>query len=350
MFFKIITTATEPKISDTDFKTFCPAINRNTDWSTVEPFITEAEDFFIIPAIGEDFYLELDGEYQATGEIADATLSKIFRYLKFALANFTSYLALMRLNMRFGDAGAHETNTADIAPVRQWVFNGNRYELSKTAYNYLDKALSVMESEALDGNADLDSFKNSAAWTVSRELLIPNAATFQKYYNINSSRRAFVQLRPYIQKAEELYLKGVLCELFPLLKAAHTGGDFTGGSAPLEALLEPARRLLAEQTLLQAIPDLNFVKAAEGWMITDNSFEAKPQADHRSHSVQQLITRAEQNAAAYEIALKNAIYSDLDEYPAYRDGACNDLTLDSDGDGVADVDESEGLDAGAFIL
>jgi len=354
MLFKVTDTTAgpNPTVKNTEFKTFFPAINRNMDWCTVEPFIQQAEDNDIIPAIGLDFYNVLETEYQANGTIADATKAYTFRLLRTGLAHYAMYLALPQLNIRVGDAGTNETSANDIVPVRQWVFNVSRWETAKTAYKYLDMALEHMESQVIANNTDYDTFKNSTAYTESKELLIPNARKFGRFYNIQNSRRSYTSIRPYIEKAEEIYLRPLLCSFFDELKDQHLNGTLSTENADI---LPVVQRYLAEKTVVLALPDLNFINDGDGWRVMENQYGlTRPTEGSLSQSLQQLLTQAEQNAAHFEIQLKNELYANLDNYPTYRDSECNELTEDSDGDGIADADEvcdTNGYqDYGAVIL
>lgn len=349
MFFKVTTSPTplNPQVKDTEFKTFFPSINRSMEWCTIEPYIQMAEDNEIIPAIGQAFYDVLNTEYEANGTIADAELAYTFRLLRTALAHYAIYIGMPQLNLRIGDAGINETSASDVVPTRQWVFQGSRWETAKTAYKYLDLALAHMEAQVKAANADYDEFANDDAYTISQELLIPNARIFQRHYNIQTSRRAYTALRPYIQKAEEIKLRPVLCELFDEIKTQFAAGTLTAANS---AIIAPIQRLLAEYTIEMAIPDINFVNDGNGWMVSENNYDASQKQQSISQSVQQLLTKAEQNATAFEIALKNEIYADLDSYPTFRDGKCNDLTEDANDDGVADIDQYCPPEAGAVII
>lgn len=349
MLFKVTTSPTpaNPQIKDTEFKKFFPAINRGTEWCTIEPFVQQAEDNEIIPAIGLDFYNILNDEYQANGTIANDTKAYTFRLLRTALAYFAMYKSLPQLTLRIGDAGTNENTTDGTAPVRQWVYNGSRWEIVKTAYLYLDMALEHMEKQVKAENTDYDAFKDSDAYTVSIELLIANAREFQQYYNIKTSRRAYTALRPYIRKAEELKLKDVLYELYDEIKEQIADDSLSDENT---ALLPDIKRLLAEYTLIYAIPDINFINDGEGWMISENNYDSRLTPNQIDKSLQHLQTRAESNAAQYEIVLKNVLYSNLDDYPTFRDGVGNDLTEDSDGDGIPDVEVDDDPGIGAVII
>lgn len=350
MLFKITSNPIPPKpqVKDSEFKEFFPVINRSMDWSSIEPFIRQAEDREIIPAIGQAFYDVLETEYQANGTIADPTKAKTFRLLRTALAHYAMYYALPQLTLRVGDAGTNETNAGDVLPVRQWIFNTNRWETAKTAYQYLDMALEHMEGQVEDENGDYDTFKTSTAYTIAMERLIPNARVFQQFYNINTSRKAYNKLRPYIRKAEKISLAALLDDFYDELATQHTAGTL---STKNEAILPYVQQLLAELTIQLALPDLNWVNDGDGWRIMENIYGMQMPANLKE-SLQQLHTQAEQNAASFELQLKNYLYANLDDYPTYRDSDANELTQDDDEDGIADAELRDLLppEAGAVII
>jgi hypothetical protein len=346
MLFKVTENTPSPKVKDTDFKAFYPAVNRNMDWSTIEPFVQQAEDTEILPAIGQAFYDQLHAEYDDTGTIADAIVAKTFRLLRTALAHYAMYAALPQLNIRIGDAGTNETSASDVVPVRQWVFNQNRWETLKTAARYLDMALEHMEQQVAAENDDYDAFRDSEAYTISRELLIPNARTFQRFYNITSSRRAYGKLRPYIRKAEKMYLFPLLGAWYEEISTQHNSNTLSSENADA---LEMIQQLLAERTMLLAIPDLNILNDGEGWRVIEN-LQSLPDSMNLKESVQQLQTRAETNAAQYELQLMNFLYANLDDYPTFRDSDRNELTEDADQNGIPDIDQYMPPEPGAVIL
>ena len=350
MLFKVTTSPVPPapQVKDTKFKAFAPGVNRSMEWCTLESFVQQAEDKEIIPAIGRQFYDVLHIEYQATGVIADTEKAYVFRLIQTALAHYTMYIAMPQLAIRIGDSGTNETTNTDTNPVREWVFQGSRWELAKTAYAYLDMALAEMEKQVAAGNTDFDTFKNDEAYTISKELLIANAREFQRYYNLKTSRRAYTSLRPYIKKAEELRIKSLLCELYDEIKTEIAANALSANNETLLSYMQP---LLAEYTLIFALPEINFVQDGNGWMVSENNYDTKPSMGELSQSIQQLLTRAEMNANNYEIILKNFLYDNLDDYPTFRDGGCNELTEDADGDGIPDIDcDDDYVPPGAVII
>lgn len=349
MLFKVTNPAAgaNPQVKDTEFKTYYPSINRSMEWCTLEPFVQMAEDQHIIPAIGPDFYAVLETEYQTNGTIADEHKAYTFRLLRTALAHYAVYIAFPQLNLRISDGGVNETSASDVAPVRQWVYNYSRWETAKQAYKYLDMALAQMESRVLAADTDYDVFKTSEAYTESMELLIPNARKFQRFYNLQNSRKSYTALRPYILKAEDIFLRPVFGDFFDEIKAQHLAGTLTTANA---GILPYFQKLLAEYTVVLALPDLNFVNDGDGWRVVENKDSGDPM--NLREMLQQLHTRAEQNAETFLIELKNILYADLDDYPTFRDSNYNELG-DQDGDGIPDAELTacdDYLEDGAFLL
>lgn len=345
--FKITTSPapTNPKIGDTEFKEFYAAINRNTDWASIEPFLQQAEMQYIIPYISQEFYDVLETEYQSSGTIADTEKAYVFRLLRIAIAHYTIYEAMPQLNLRIADGGVLETTNQDAAPVRQWVFKQSRWEVNKKAYYFLDMALNYMEEQVEAGNADFDAFKNSSTYTITKDLLIPNATVFSQYYNIANSRKSYVAMRPYIRKAQLRYIKPILCELYDEVLSEFQAGTLTAENA---ALIPYIQQLLAEHAIIESQPDISIVNDGGGWKVIEDPDATAISIQVLQSMIQNLLTKAEANAAAFKVQLENFIYENLSDYPTYEASDCNQIA-DADTIDTADWLE-EDPPAGAVII
>ena len=65
-----------------------------------------------------------------------------------------------------------------------------------------DDALAIMEKN----EAMFLKWKTSDGYTVFKELFVTNTDAFQRWFNINRSRRLFVALRPFLLEAQHQYL------------------------------------------------------------------------------------------------------------------------------------------------
>lgn len=343
--FKITTSPApnNPKVGDTEFKKFYPSINRNMDWCTLESFIEQAELNHIIPAISQEFFDVLKDEYEANGQIADAEKATTFRLIRFALAYYTIYDALPELGARIADAGTTENNNQDTMPIRQWVYKDLRWNVYQKAYRYLDMALAFMEGQVNEENADFDDFKDSEAYTEGRELLISNAAEFQNYYNIGSSRYTFVALMPSIRKAQQRHLQPVLCDLYDEILSQYKQGTLTDAN---KALIPYIRQLLAEYTIIESMPDINWLNDGSAWKVVEEPTLSSMSIQTIQNMIQELLSKAERNAAAFKIQMENFIYANLDDYPTYKNSDCNQVADDDDQSAYPD----DCIEPGAVII
>ena len=352
------TTYDDSHVKDTDFKLFYPAINRNMAWPTLEPYVKQAEECYIAPWISDAFYQEIELCYldlPKTEVIAlcnptgfhktkiDSIPAKdlVVYYLRIASAYYTIYTSMPHLNMRFGDAGLLETNPDDATPVRQWVYKDARWNALMTGYKYLDKAIALMESEIADGSVEYEKYRNSTAYSVSKELLIPNADTMDGFVNIKGSRRAYIGLRPYIRKAEKLYLKPLLREQFDEIKTQHTAGTLTTENAALLAYMQP---LLAEYTIIEATPEINLVNQGDGWKVLDTTDGMTSSKDSYKEAIQHLINKAASNADYFKAELEGFLYENITDYPTFE---ASDANKDAASTSTACIENSK--TGGAFI-
>jgi len=326
-FDKLLVASPNAEVKHSDLKDFYPAANGNMAWTTIKPYIQQAEELFIIPHIGQEFYDLLDGLYNGSG-ITNADQQRVFYRLQTALGAYIAYIALPELAMRLGDAGIRENNNKETTAARQWVYRETLWKAQLKANKFLDQALYLMEQKVEEGDSNFDAFKDSSTYTVSRNFWIHNATQFSRYFNISNSRRTYVNLRPYIEKVQELEVRALLGEeMYTELQTQINSNNLTD---PNDKLLEACRRYIAELTLIESIGDVNFIQDGSGWVSIENSvmvYEPSAQTDRMS---QQMLSKAEANAARFRTAIERMIYSNIENYPTFRDSSANLSTDDDD--------------------
>lgn len=344
-FFKIITdpVPTDPSVLDTDFKTFYPAVQRNMAWETLAPYVEQAEERYIIPFISREFYDELNTEYNGAG-IADADKAKCFRFLKFALANYTMMEAMPVINIRIGDAGIKQTVTDDTQPAAKWAYSDAYRKCIEAAYQNLDMALLWAETQVKSSNTAFDTFRDSEAYTESIELLIPNAQKLNAHFYINRSRQVYVRMRPYIEKAEDLHIKPLLGDdMYQELKTQIT----TTLSTENQTLLKVVQKCLTSYAVVIASAHVNLTNKGNAWKIYE-AYEMTNSKEASKQDKQQLITEHEQLAIQYAEEVKQLLYANLDSYPTFRDSPYNELADEDETDDWFDDDFCN--EAGAVII
>jgi hypothetical protein len=357
-FFKLTDTTVQPnkaEVKHSDFEKYYPAVNTSMKWNTIEPFIKHAEEIYIKPVLGSAFFDELQGQFK-TDQIADTSgdvwqnqdglnwiapdgqtwnlggsgvKGEVFGLLRTASAYYTVYHALPHINIRIGDAGTQETNTDAALPVRQWVFNSTRKECCFAAYIYLDKALTIIKNEIDNGSTEFDTFKNSTAWTDCKELLIDSATEFNRFFNIKSSFKAYINLIPYIRKAERLYLEPLLGETFvDELRTAFRANTLTAAQS---ALIEKIKPYIAEATILESTPELNLINEGNGWMIVESTDGIITNKTAHQTMLDMLRAKANTNKAAYKMRLESYLYQNIDSFATFKASNYNkDINYDAD--------------------
>ena len=363
-FFRILTGEEYNKasIKDTDFEQFYPSINANMKWKSLEPYARQAEECYIVPWISEAYYQELSLHYNTlpiagvqklctpTNSVKFVTeipaKDLVFYYLRCASAYYTIYQAMPHININIGDAGINEAAPDNMAGVRQWAYKNARWDALIKGYEFLDKAIALMEIEIekTPGLCFVKYYK-SDAYSVSKELFIPNATTLSKYVNIKGSRRAYCSMRPYIQKAESLYLRSLLgSDFYAELKVQIV--DIETLTAENKKVLPYLEAFLAECTVVEATPEINLYNAGDGWKVLETTDGMTMSKEAQSNNVQHIVTKAKQNITYFRAELEHFLYNNLDDYPTFRDDTSANKDHD---DNTSDYDEDAPHEGAAFL-
>lgn len=227
-----------------ELKTILGGVQKSLNFATIESYLETAQEKYLVPAIGPEQLEQI-----ALGAVTEAD-EKLLGKLKKSLAFYGLLEAMPFLNLAIGDLGLHETSTQQTSPARQWNYNNLEAAASNNADAYLDLSLAFLEK-----NGDLfPIWKQSAAYTVSKELFVNDTETLGKFLSIGNSRRAFLLLRNYIARAEFVYIRPALgADFFDELKEAQL-------DTPSEAQAQAIKRLkgaIAHLALYEAIPEIS---------------------------------------------------------------------------------------------
>ena len=307
-----------------NFRDFYPGVHLNTNWDTLKPFIQQAAIDYIFPYLTEDLYDKLADDYEA--DTVPTEVQSVLERLQVAIANYAMYDALPTLNVSLGEMGVQQKNDMENVSVstNQWSFHKARQEALRKGDRYLDLAMDKVAEQAQAELSYLDDFVTSKAWTDRGSNFIRSTAVLNEYVNIQNSHRAFIALSRYVRKAEEQYIKPILCsDLFDELADQVKGGSLTADN---EKLLVYVRSLAAEYGLYEGIPHLTvliegdglrFVSASDG--ITDKRNMVNAQ---HAQAIDALKYRAEENARTARADLINFLYAKKDTYPLFADSDC----------------------------
>lgn len=340
--FYISGSPAKPNIGDSNFEAHYPDVNRNKSWSQLEPYIRQAEQKFIIPFLCKDFYAELVANDLGSPTAIDEEIIELTRD---ALAYYTIHHAMPHINMIISDQGLMENSSSDgtAAPVTMWRYKNTRWETINHADDTLDRLLQRLEELVAEGETDVDTWKDSDCFTSNVSCLFRSTQQLRECIHMKRSRRTFVALVPFLKKAEEQFVRTVLCDdQYDRICAGIIAGDLT---AEEENLLAKCRPVSANYGLLKAIPHLRIQIEDDGLKMVSSTDGMNMKQNASETAIAQLRAQLEADAKTAQADLREFLYANADDYP---DWTASDCYIDPD-----DIDNQQVLPenhTGAIIL
>lgn len=234
----------------TEFNRVAPSVKKTMSFGTIQPYIDDAEQAYIIPAISEAFFTELVDKITNNKASLSAQEKTFILKIRKAIAYYTIYDSMDFLNLPISNQGAAEISNDESIQPRQWVFNNSKKAAIKKADKALEASLVYLEKE----KDNFSTWAGSEAYTIFKEFFFSTADDFSKYKNIKKSRTTFLQLKPFIALCEHKYMIPALGKtLFNGLKSRNTDNTLTADDT---TLLPYIKRALAYMVIYEAIPEM----------------------------------------------------------------------------------------------
>ncbi len=233
----------------------------NTKFGTMAPFITDAENQFIIPIIGQPLFDEINAQYNGAGLDANNTL--LMPYIQKPLAYYAQLLSLNEIAVTVGDQGIRDNIQGDYSmPAPRWKQEKLELQILSKADRQADTLLEYLEGHATIAIYPL-WFNNATLNTKMSGVIVYNTSIASRYIEINNSRRIFLRLKKYIKDIEGSIIKKLVGKAQYDLLVAHLkagGVAVTANEASLIALLEP---IVSKRALYIALPLMRVTIAGE---------------------------------------------------------------------------------------
>jgi len=176
------------------------SVNKNLEFASVEPYIKQAERKYIKPLIGDLLY----NDY-ATTEPTGIEL-EAYNLFQEASANLAWFLYLPLANVQVSDSGISVAEGTNFKAAQWWQIRDLRRSFIEAGFNAIDEALKIMEANEVD----FDPWSTTQGYTLFKELFVKRTDTFNRWFNINNSRKTFIALRPYLLETHHQYFTAVL--------------------------------------------------------------------------------------------------------------------------------------------
>lgn len=193
----------------------------------------------------------------------------------------------------------------------------------------------VLDAALQDGNASVESLlawldKNrsqypdwvsSPAFTAAFDSYINNATDFNNYFNIGESRYTFLRIAPQRNEAVKI-VDRIIWELGPELITQQREKSLTD---PNKDLLDLVKKAVANMAMSDALLSMSFQVGEYGVTVmasaTTNRDAVRAKTPVGDNKLAQLQTKALTDAKAAFEEIKDLIYSNIDLYPTFKNGA-----------------------------
>lgn len=241
------------------------AIDVSSTIENIKPDIREAEEDYIMPALGQATYDEINQIYNDNPELLTEDQSKLLDLCQTALSNlaFARYIIVNRVS--FSNSGIRIIEDGNYKTAYKYMFDEIIDNFTRRGFNYIDKLLAFLESKK---DVFTDWAEDESAFTINKKHFIRTADEFDAIYRINRSRRTFMALEPTIQSVEDFMIEYSLGvdQYNDLKDKIKAGGDLSEDDQALLAKVQPA---LAYLTIGHAIEELSFEVSEHGLLIKE---------------------------------------------------------------------------------
>jgi len=172
------------------------SVNKNLTIASVQPYITQAERKYIKPILGDLLY-----EDYITTPPTNETELKTYNLFREASANLAWFLYLPLANVQVSDSGISVAEGTNFKAAEWWQIRDLRRSFIEAGFNAIDESLKIMEAN----ETIFDPWAETEGYTIFKELFVNRTDIFQRWFNINSSGRTFLSLRPYLLETHHQY-------------------------------------------------------------------------------------------------------------------------------------------------
>lgn len=240
-----------------EFKKYYGGVQRTMNWGTFEPFVNEAELFYIIPVIGDELYTELEAVVAPNPK-----QTKVLEFLKIAVAAYADFTGYLRLSNTTGDMGKTVASPQHMQAVSKWGTAAGKTDARNRGDKALEAALKYLERNA----ADFATWKGSDAYSLRADLLVGSATLLTAFFpHANDSVRMYLGLRKYLEQAQEVVPDLLGDAFWAALKAKVTASTVSDVEY---RLINHLRKWMTHKAIAEALPFLNI---SEDWRLISES-------------------------------------------------------------------------------
>jgi hypothetical protein len=181
-----------------DFKRWV-RVQFQMNFDLLRPHLAQAQRDYLLPVLGPTLLAELNEAY--TGSDSDDALDPVLTASQEVMALFGYWLAIPALQLKMDDTGLHALSNDQYKSPYQWQVGDYRESYLLAGYSAMENLYSVLMQERPSGWAASDGYAQY------NESLLRNSTEFNAVYRIGYSHITYVDLKPGLQRAQDLVLR-----------------------------------------------------------------------------------------------------------------------------------------------
>lgn len=268
-------------------------VDKNLSFELVAPYLRDAEEQYLLPIIGYDYYLLLDA--YTGNEAVDTYKNIILELAQRAIANLGLCLYLPVGNIQISDSGAQISSTKEKKMAFEWQINRTIESLSRLAMNALEQLIIQLEKN----KETLAAYRDSEIRNVNNSYFIRTALEFNNHYTIDRSRLTFLCLQTKMRAIEsDIIIPMITPEYAVDLKTKRTAVTLSPTEIrTVEIICKCIAYLTIEEILPQLAVEISpFGLSANYFSMINNAVYKNPASDTR---VAMLLSHVKEKSKFY---------------------------------------------------
>lgn len=290
-------------------------LQKSATFETFESYISDAQDKYLVPLIGQESVDALATWYQAytNGTTEQDNKNKLLlAKVQKALTFYTLFEASISMLLDFGDAGIQEKSNDKTNPARIPIVNTQREQFANNADMAAEALLSFIEIN----RADYAFWNDSEFRNENIRLFIESGLRLNRYIRMTEPRRFYLNIQPHLTRVEETDVQEILGQtLYELVKGQMEDGTETAETLALIKLIRP---FVAFKAVAAALPEMVINITSSGMKVSTASDTMQPQAAADKDQMSVLLQRYNSMANTYESALKKFLNENAADYPDFE--------------------------------
>lgn len=317
------------------------AITISHNIANFAPYIEEAEDTFIRPAIGEDAWalftdMAADGSGSGGEDLTDA-----FDLCQKATSLYALWCGADELAISLNVNGFQVSNNQNFKPAASYQIANLKESWMRRAHIALEGCLKKISSLQIDNEKTL------------YDLLIGCEEDFSRHVNINNSRRVYLLLRPYIRNIEQKYIIPAITQgLYDYLLGKYAENTYDNLEADEKDLINKIHPALAHLSMARALKEISIDKLDWGvFEMSNSTFQRiSDRGTVNRDRVERMIQVCEADGEAEMTGITNFLNANASE-SKYADYFTSDLYQSADDLETEAADQvTRNTDSGILIM